>query len=155
MVIEIVNYPDKLPVIRYFRDDGTVVWQPVNSFFVLHDLAHYALEKVLGFRTAFLGLVNQGLHPQDFEEAEKRKAISLTAEAWNAENMANLFLTEWAQGEWDDFNQVAAAAYAQQHDPGSFRPLSSAEIFSIRQLIRDLFQQWEHLPEDEKMILSF
>ena len=155
MLIEIVKYPDKLPVIRYTRDDGTVVWQSVTPFFVLHDLAHYALEKVLGFRSAFLGLVNQGIHPKDFEEAEKRKAIILTAEAWNAENSVNLFLTEWSQGEWDDFNLVAAAAYAQQNNPTTYRPLSSAEVSSIRQKIRELFQEWEQLPNHEKMILSF
>lgn len=51
-------------VLNCIRADGTVTWQtqdgPPGLFFPYHDLTHYAVEIVLGFRHAFYGLLADG-----------------------------------------------------------------------------------------------
>ena len=54
------------------RTDGSVTWQPQNgklgAFFPLHDLTHFAVESVLGFESAFYGLVSKGWDISRFEQ---------------------------------------------------------------------------------------
>lgn len=58
-----------------------------------------------------MGMLNAGMDIRDFENREKRKQLAISQEAWYAENMANLFLIEYGQGYFNNFNQVSAAAF--------------------------------------------
>ena len=62
-------------VLTCTRDDGTVTWTHERPGFVLHDLAHYAVEAELGYALGFYGLVAHGwdLSSSDFWRDPKTK----------------------------------------------------------------------------------
>jgi hypothetical protein len=57
-------------VSHYERADGTATWErkeePNAWFFVAHDLTHFAVETILGYRRGFYGLVAEGWALSDF-----------------------------------------------------------------------------------------
>ena len=53
--------------LTYVREDGSTTGQAATPYFVWHDLMHWAVESVLGYRTAFLGLLADGKAISDFE----------------------------------------------------------------------------------------
>ncbi len=154
MELRITRREEKLHTIVFKRSDNTETWQVSDDFFVRHDLSHFAVEKILGYKTAFLGMINQGMGANDFEDREKRKKLQITAEGWYAENMANLFLIEIAQGEWEDFNAVSQAAFGKMELPLTPPLLTSQEIINIRTYLRQLLNQWDLLPINETMFLN-
>src|ERR1700679_3535377 len=108
MQLRFTKNSGKPHVLLYRRDDRTETWMSAGEFFVRHDLSHYAIEKTLGYTTAFMGMLNNGMDIKDFEDRDKRLRIPLTAEGIYAENMANLFLMEIAQGGMEDMTQIIA-----------------------------------------------
>ncbi|HEY5060709.1 MAG TPA: hypothetical protein VII52_04185, partial [Gemmatimonadaceae bacterium] len=70
LIIRIKKKSDGSAALSCIRADGTTTWQQQNGklgrFFPLHDLTHYAVESVLGFRNAFYGLVASGWDLADF-----------------------------------------------------------------------------------------
>jgi hypothetical protein len=116
MLIRLSKHTGKPHVIKYIRDDGTETWMQADDFFVRHDLSHFALETVLGYKTAFNGMINSGMDIKDFENREKRRAMKVTDEAGYAENMANLFLGEVVQGNFEDFNAVQQQTLAHTNN---------------------------------------
>ena len=155
MLIQFTKNSGKSHTIKYIRDNGTVTWMQANAFFVRHDLSHYALEKTLGYKTAFNGMINNGMNIRDFESREKRMSMSITAEAWYAENMANLFLIEVEQGNFEDFNLVQQKAFSTMNKKLTAPLLSLERIEDIRIYLRELLQQWNQLPPGQTLELSF
>ncbi|MCW3087850.1 MAG: hypothetical protein JWQ78_1236 [Sediminibacterium sp.] len=155
MLVQLTKNTGKPHIIKYTRDNGTATWMQADDFFVMHDLSHYAIETVLGYKTAFNGMLNNGMGIRDFEDREKRKAMEVTAEAMYAENMANLFLAEIGQGDFEDFNamqQETFTSFARQY-PGIVLPLE--KIREIRNFLRQLLAQWNQLTPGETLALSF
>ena len=155
MQLRITKNSDKPHSLLYKRDNGTETWMSAGEFFVRHDLSHYAIEKTLGYTTAFMGMLNDGMDIKDFEDRDKRLRIPLTAEGVYAENMANLFLMEIVQGGVEDMNQVIADSFIAMGRP--LRPvrLSDAELTAVRSLLRQLLGDWNVLPVGQTMILEF
>jgi hypothetical protein len=64
LAIQIEKRADGRATLRCTRGDGSVTWQVQRArhaaFFPLHDLTHYAVETVLGFRRGFFGLIADG-----------------------------------------------------------------------------------------------
>lgn len=154
MELRITRREEKLHTIVFKRSDKSETWQASDDFFVQHDLSHFAVEKILDYKTAFMGMINHGMGANDFEDRGKRKKLQITAEGWYAENMANLFLIEVAQGELEDFNTVSQTAFGKMELPFTPPVLTSYEIISIRTYLRQLLQQWTFLPVNETMILN-
>jgi hypothetical protein len=155
MQLSITKNTNKPHVLLYKRDNGTETWMSTGEFFVRHDLSHYAIEKTLGYNTAFMGMINNGMDIRDFEDRNKRLSIPLTAEGVYAENMANLFLMEIAQGETEDMNQVIQNSFVNMglsHDPVR---LSEIELKAIRSFLRQLLDNWNTLPAGQTMVLDF
>jgi hypothetical protein len=124
-----------------------------DDYFVTHDLSHFAIEKMLGYKTAFMGMLNNGMEIKDFENREKRKQMAVTDEAVYAENMANIFLMEIAQGVLEDFNKTLSDAFKPMNNQLKALSLSNSEILSIRNYLKKLIAQWKELPIDETMTL--
>jgi hypothetical protein len=155
MMLHLTKNRDKPHVIKYIRDNGTVTWMYSDDFFVIHDLSHYAIEKKLGYTTAFYGMLNKGMAIQDFEDREKRNALLITEEACYAENMANLFLMEIAQGDFEDFNAVSRETFIVANQKYPPPVLKDAEIKNIRIYLKQLILQWKDLAEGDSLQLTF
>jgi len=155
MLLQITKHSDKPHIISYRRDDGTTTWMKADDFFVQHDLSHYAIEKTLGYSTAFMGMLNNGMDIKDFENREKRLRLTITAEACYAENMANLFLMEAARDKFDDFNAVLASAFTNMQQPIETPVLTETELNAVRQYLKTLLAQWRQLTPGQTMTLSF
>ncbi len=155
MLIRIKKNTGRLHNLSYTRDDETATWMQGDDYLVQHDLSHYAIESILQYRTAFNGMLNDGMDIRDFEDKEKRDRLIVTAEAVYAENLANLFLVEIMQGNFEDFNavqQTAFISFGKQYDPVT---LSLENIETIRAFLRQLLKQWEELPVGETLALTF
>jgi hypothetical protein len=144
--IEIAKRPDGVGVLRCTRADGTVTWQKQpkhGAHFALHDLTHYAVETVLGYKRGFFGLICQGW---DIEDTTGKGARGpLPPESAEVERLVGLFDSERAAGAlWtaEEFNQFAP------------RALSTIEILSVRQARGDLFRQWSEVPPGGKLELK-
>jgi len=155
MLLQITKHSDKPHIISYRRDDGTTTWMKADDFFVQHDLSHFAIEKTLGYSTAFMGMLNNGMDIKDFENREKRLRLTITAEACYAENMANLFLMEAARDKFDDFNAVLASAFTNMQQPIETPVLTETELNAVRQYLKTLLAQWRQLTPGQTMTLSF
>ncbi len=155
MQLRITKNRGKPHLLSYKRDNGTETWMSAGEFFVRHDLSHYAIEKTLSYATAFMGMLNNGMDIKDFEDRDKRLRIPLTTEGIYAENMANLFLMEIAQGGMEDMNQVIADSFIAMGCPVPPVRLSSAEITAVQSRLRQLLGDWDALPDGQTMILEF
>ena len=142
-------------VISYIRDDQNNHWLIANDFLVLHDLSHYAIEKTLGYQHAFWGLIKSGIHPSDFEDREKRKQWMLSDEAWYAECMANLFLMELTQGEFQDFNVIFSSSLSTTNPEIPILNLSDEIINQIRIYYKQLIVSWRDLTNGQFITLEF
>src|SRR5687768_13321726 len=88
---------------RCTRDDGSTEWQRHTGaravFFAHHDLTHLAVERTLGLREGFFGLIAAGWTIADTEGSGARGA--LPAGSVLVENLVGLFGQEQATGvEW-------------------------------------------------------
>lgn len=155
MKLQITKNSSKKHIVSYRRDDGSETWMHADDFFVHHDLSHYAIEKTLGYKTAFMGMLNNGMEINDFENREKRKQIAITEEAVYAENMANLFLMETAQGNFEDFNKILQDSFRSMDTNLSAPVLTEREIFSVRKYLNQLITEWKELPAGERICLDY
>ena len=145
--IEIVKQPDGTGVLRCTRQDGSVTWQKQrkhSAHFALHDLTHYSVESVLGYRRGFFGLIAEGWDVDD--TTGKGSRGSLPAEALEVERIVGLFDAERAGGElWT----------CEQFNENGPRRLSEADIQNVRSLRSDLFQKWSLVAPGKKLELTF
>ncbi len=155
MQIRITKNTGKPHILKYIRDNGTETWMYADDFFVRHDLSHFALESVLEYKTAFNGMLNSGMDIKDFEDKQKRAELNVTAEAWYAENMANLFLMEIVQGDFADFNKVQQEAFVSFNHQYPVITLPEDKIKETRNYLRQLLTQWKELPSGQTLELIF
>ena len=157
--IRIKKNADGSAALTLVRADGTSTWQrqlgPQGRFFPLHDLTHYAVETVLGFRRGFYGLVAEGWDVGDFAAPWPRGRIP--AEAGEAELIVGFLDTERASGGYwsaEEFN-ARAADYMSQHGGEWTRLLTDAQLDRVRDRRRELFSRWNTLPTGEALELDF
>lgn len=155
MQLLITKYQDKKNVIKYIRNNGTETWMYSDDFFVLHDLSHFALEKTLGYTSAFMGMLNNGTAIQDFEDRDTRKKLTITKEALYAENMANLFLIETVQGNFTNLNEVIKQAHDAVTTNYPAPVLTDENITNIRTALRQLISNWRSLPAGKTLQLEY
>jgi hypothetical protein len=147
VLIGIAKQPGGSGVLRCRREDGSVTWQKQTkhaAHFAVHDLTHYAVETVLGYRRGFFGLIAEGWDVED--TTGKGARGPLPAEAVEVERLVGLFDSERGSGVlWtpEEFNAFAA------------RALTGDEIRKIRALRAALLREWSALTPGQKMELSF
>ena len=145
------------PVLTCIRDDGSTTWakMPYGSFFPRHDLMHYALETVLGFREAFFGLIASGWSVEAFTEPGVAKRLPL--EAKYAEFLVEQLEREHRSGECstaDAFNATIADS-VRQANLAPNRPLLQKEIDAIRARFEELLARYVALPDGKKLELKW
>jgi hypothetical protein len=146
---------DTKHTITYIREGIKDYWIEADSFLVLHDICHYAIESTLNYKNAFWGLIANGINPSVFEKKETRDTIDLSNEAWYAEHLANLLLIEFMQGEFDDINQILNEIIAISNPGLPIINYSLKTINEIRNTIKQLFESWKQLSVGESLIFTF
>lgn len=155
MRIQVKKGRDAAPTLACIRADGTRTWGKVNPFFPVHDLTHYAVESVLGFREAFYGLVASGWSLDDFTDGGARSRMPVEA-LW-AENVVGLFDLERGTHRMfsaAEFTAGLGASLAKQGVP-PFRPVTAAELARVRTLRGDLQARWLALAPGETLEVTF
>ncbi len=145
--IEITKQPDGSGLLRCTRDDHSSTWQKQTrhaAHFALHDLTHYAVETGLHYRQGFFGLIAQGWDVED--TTGKGARGPLPPEALEVEKIVGLFDSERGSSAlWtaEEFNLFAP------------RPMTAAELQSVRSLRAELFRQWSAVPVGGVLQLNF
>ncbi len=155
MQVQIKKGRDSRPTLVCVRADGTRTWSQVHPFFPLHDLTHLAVERALGFRQGFFGLVDSGWSIEAFTDPKARKRMP--AQALWAENIVGLLDLERGMQRRlpaREINQALRDSLAQQHVP-PFRALGEKELASVRALRAELDARWMALPPGETLEVSF
>jgi hypothetical protein len=160
LTIRIKKNTDGTAALSCTRANGTVTWQrqlgAQGMFFPRHDLTHYAVETVLGFRSAFYGLIADGWDISDFGPPWPRGRIP--EEAGVAELIVGFLDTERASpARWtaDDFNDKAAIYY-RDHTLSTTPPtLTDDDLARIRQRRAELFAEWDAVPPGSSIELPF
>ncbi len=145
--IEIVKQLDGTGLLRCIRQDGSVTWQKQTrhaAHFAVHDLTHFAVETILGYRRGFFGLIAEGWDVEDTTGKGKRGVIP--AEALEVEKIVGLFDAERAANRvWsvEEFNQFAP------------RALTDSEIETIRAQRSEFSRQWSAISPGQRLDLTF
>jgi len=160
LIIRIKKKTDGSAALSCTRADGSVTWQrqdgPQGRFFPLHDLTHFAVETVLGFRRAFYGLVAEGWDISRFEI--RGAAVQIPAEATFVEVIVGMFDSERRSGERataDDFNWKIDTYYEQHRTPRPAMRISDEQLEVIRARRAELFARWSDTPAGETLELAF
>lgn len=157
--IQLTKRADGGAVLRCVRPDGSVTWQRQEgrqaAFFPLHDLTHYAVETVLGFRRGFFGLIAEGWEIE--ETTGKGGRGPLPPEAVLVEHLVGFLDVERASGSaW------SAAEYAEQlalkgliaRDVAP-RWLTDDALDHVRARRRELFAEWAEVAPASALELMF
>ena len=157
--IQFVKEKDGSILLRCHRADGTTTWQRNDSsrgsFFIIHDLTHYAVETELGHHRGFYGLVADGWNLTDFGAPWPRGPMP--ADMDPSELIVGFFDTERAGGvTWsaEDFNDKAEKYFAS-HGGTQTLTLTDEELHRIRARVHELSDRWKLLPRGETLELVF
>lgn len=148
--LSITKHAGKPPTLSFRRDDGSVTWQSYGSqgdFFPVHDLAHYAIETVLGYRQAFYGLIAAGRDLDDFGPGD---AGTLGAEAHHAEILAGLL--PMGLSDEDIFATLESKARGMGLEPPAVSP---GQLREVRGRFQELVVLWRDVPAEQAMTLVF
>ena len=159
LTVEFEKRKDGDSVLRCIRADGSTTWQhhagPRGVFFAYHDLTHLAVERTLGLRTGFFGLIASGW---EIAETEGKSARGpLPPGTVEVENLVGLFdrergsLAEWSA---DEFN-TAASSYAAHHGHAAPAALSDDEVIRVRAAIRELQDAWRNTAPGSTLGVEF
>ncbi|HXM32113.1 MAG TPA: hypothetical protein VN921_00550 [Chthoniobacterales bacterium] len=159
MKIQFTKRKDGGALLRCIRADGSATWQRQDderaAFFPLHDLTHYAVESELGFARGFYGLIAAGWDIID--TTGKGASGPLPDEAIEVEYIVGALGAERAGDpaiRAEEFNHLAAA-FAKTRSRPEPRPLTDADLTTVRKRIEGLSARWRDLPAGETLELSF
>lgn len=155
MEITIKKRKDKKNIISYKRMSGDDCWLEADDFLVMHDLSHFAIEKALGYKTAFWGMIKDGIHPSAFENKQERDKLLISNEAWHTEYLANLFLIELTQGKFENINEILAECIKERSAFLDIPELSKDQIENIRNGLEQLVRDFKNLSQNDFIKLEF
>lgn len=157
--IQFVKERDGSILLRCHRADGSTTWQRNDgsrgSFFIIHDLTHFAVETELAHRRGFWGLVADGWNVTDFGAPWPRGPIPEDMDP--SELIVGFLDGERAGGAtWsaDDFNDKAEKYFAS-HGVTQALTLTDEDLDRIRTRVRELSDRWKLLPRGETLELTF
>lgn len=154
--IQFTKRHDGTVVLRCTREDGTVTWQKHEkhgAFFALHDLTHYAVETVLGFRRGFYGLLAEGWDITDtYGKGDRGKP---PVEAILPEHLAGLFEKERSGGAEPLDGNAFCNLIEEMTGQNLGHRFTDAELTAVRQRIATLHQQWLSIPQGSSLELTF
>jgi hypothetical protein len=155
MRIQLKKGRDGPATLACVRADGSRTWGNEHPFFPVHDLTHCAVESVLGFDTAFFGLIATGWEIDDFAKPGARRRMPF--QAIIAEHVVGVLDRERglpAPLTVAEFNETMGASLPPaQRD--AFRPLSDAQLSQVRALRNALEARWYALSAGSTLEVEF
>ena len=155
MFIQLKKGRDGPATLACVRADGSRTWGKEHPFFPVHDLTHCAVESVLGFDQAFFGLIAKGWDIDHF--TRPRASRTMPFQAIVAEHVVSVFDRERALPaplSLAEFNEMVFASLPPvQRD--AFKPLTDAQVSSVRELRSTLEAQWDALPVGATLVVEF
>jgi hypothetical protein len=155
MEIKLTKNPTGDHVLSCKRNNGTITWKHVSSFFISHDICHYAAEAVIPLNNVFFGMVAAGTDIENFDLPKEQRNFQLTEEAILAEHLVNLLTIEVTQGKLENFLEVFSGIYEEHVGTKLYRGVTENKLEEIRNKLTDLLQQWNLLEETKTMTLLF
>ena len=134
------------------RPDGSATWSRLPSFYPLHDLGHFAVEKELALPRGFFGLIAEGWQLDDFTQLGV--AARLPPDSIVVENIVGTVERLGRNESLAEFSAALAASLAGQKLP-AFRELRADELARVRATRAALIAQWRALPVGETLRLEF
>ena len=164
LTIRLAKHSDGGATLTCVRPDGSRTWQRQRgvkaAFFPRHDLTHFALETVLGYRRGFYGLVADGWDLGDFGAPWPRGPLPSDMDP--AELLVGFLDAERASmtgvGEpWSaaDLSAQAADFYAARGVDATPPVVSDEQLAAIRERLADLFARWDALAPGDVLELQF
>ena len=152
--IEIKKTHDGRPSLACVRADASRTWARVHPFLPTHDLAHYAVESVLGIDDAFFGLIAQGWAIDDF--ASPGVVRRLPAAAMYVERVVGYV----ERGMAPDAAALASAlaldgTTAAEPTGAEFPAVTEEQLAAITALRAACIAEWRALPPGETLRLTF
>ncbi|HEY8061587.1 MAG TPA: hypothetical protein VID74_02260 [Gemmatimonadales bacterium] len=142
VLIQFKKGRDSRPTLTCVRNDGSRTWSQVHPFFPEHDMTHLAVERALGLREAFFGLVARGWSLDRF--AEPGMSRQLPAEAMLAEHLVGLLDRERAAGTRRMAIEVTDELQASL--PAVGRAITEDQLEQIRGDRAEMLAAWQALP---------
>jgi hypothetical protein len=156
MIVRFTKGDGKPDTLTCIRDDGSRTWSPVGAGVgVEHDLTHYAVETTLGFREAFLGMLEAGRDIADFGTKDGRKD-TYPREALVAECLVGLVQISISKTNPLTVAEIqeqltAVCANSALGAPG----IADFDIDRVRETLLGLITRWHSLPPGSSMELPF
>ena len=142
-------------IISCTRKNGTVTWKQSTSFFVMHDLCHYAAETTLGFKNSFLSMLASGIDISEFDLPKEERGFPLSNEALFTEHLVNLLLIDYSQGRIENFVNVLFEHEELKGKTNLPKEKLIEQLENILLKCSELIQQWNLLPQEERLELNF
>jgi hypothetical protein len=159
LTIRIKKGADDRTALTCTRADGTTTWQRLEGgqarFFPQHDLTHYAVECVLGFREGFYGLVSRGWDLSDFGSPWPRGKIP--PQAGISEMIVGFFDLERRIGERgfaEDLNQQLGGYCTERGLPAE-RQFTEEDLAAVRAMRAELFARWAAVERGDALEVVF
>ncbi len=158
MIIQLKKGISKPSILTCIRTDQTRTWSKLHQGTETHDLAHYAVEKVMGYTTAFYGILNEGFNITDFElpkdkRPEPLQPKNLHVTAIQTEHIVNLLQVEFLNsGENSNFISSLKDILIEHNIPFP-DDFDSNKLDQIRQLYSELLFKWGSLGDGEQLEL--
>jgi hypothetical protein len=142
-------------IIHCTREDGSITWMHISSFFVIHDLCHYALETQLHLKRAFFGMLASGTDISEFEKPKNERNIILTGEAILAEHIVNLLAIESDQGKIENWKDQLRSSLSGEQENEIPEDLTESMMEKIRNARNELLEKWKELEKGDTLNLLF
>ncbi len=164
LTIALTRCADASTVFRLTRADGSATWQRTHgatgAFFPRHDLAHYAVETVLGHRRGFYGLVADGWDLDSFAAPWPRgRLVDIDPSELIVGFLDRTGLADGTEADAGALNDTATTFFASPRaDPASaarWRDLRDVDLAAVRARARALVSAWDTLPIGETLTLVF
>jgi len=155
MEIKLTKNPSGDHILSCKRNDGTITWKHVSSFFISHDICHYAVETVVPFNNAFFGMVAAGTDIENFDLPKNQRNFQLSEEAIIAEHLVNLLTIEISQGKMENLLEVFSGIYEEHVGKKLYQVITEVKLEEIRHKLSGLVQEWKLMEETKTMTLIF
>ncbi|GAB5472093.1 MAG: hypothetical protein Mars2KO_01920 [Maribacter sp.] len=138
-------------ILNCIRSDGSNTFTKLPLNLEIHDIAHYVVEKQLGFTHAFYGLLALGYEIGDFQlpREERPQALqpkNLHPEALMTEHLVNVLQIDFQCPAADQLDLIKTIGTILKENNLAFpEQLNQERLRDIREELKRLMRNWEQV----------